>query len=142
MYDPTHMTSKPRFVIALALAALVGGALVWMVFGGSLETYTSPGAMLEGKTYRLNAIVSTGSPKDAAAEALTPGGVRFTVQAKDDPTKKVAIVYHGIVPEQFKDGREIVVTGQLENGTFVAERDKLVTKCPSKFQGKSSPSAT
>jgi cytochrome c-type biogenesis protein CcmE len=136
------MTSKPRFVIALALAALVGGALVWMVFGGSLETYTAPGALVEGKTYRLNAIVATGSPKDAAADALTPAGLKFTVQDKDDASKRLPVVYHGIVPEQFKDGREIVVTGRYEKGTFVAERDKLVTKCPSKFQGKSSPSAT
>lgn len=136
------MKSKPRFVIAMALAALVGGALVWMVFGGSLETYTSPGAMVEGKTYRLNAIVATGSPNDVAAAALTPDGVRFTVQAKDNPSERVQVVYHGIVPEQFKDGREIVVTGRMEGGTFIAQRDKLVTKCPSKFEGKSSPSAT
>ncbi|HRC08834.1 MAG TPA: cytochrome c maturation protein CcmE [Miltoncostaeales bacterium] len=136
------MTSKPRFVIALALAALVGGALVWMVFGGSLETYASPAGLQEGKTYRLNAIVATGSPTDAAADALTPAGVKFTVQDKDDASKQVPVVYHGIVPEQFKDGREIVVTGRYENGTFVADRDKLVTKCPSKFQGKSSASAT
>lgn len=136
------MKSKPRFVISLALAALVGGALVWMVFGGSLETYTSPGAMVEGKTYRLNAIVATGSPKDAAAEALSPKGVRFTVQSKVNPSERVPVVYHGIVPEQFKDGREVVVTGRLVNGVFVAERDKLLTKCPSKFQGKPAPSAT
>ena len=27
----------------------------------------------------------------------------------------------------------MIVSGELENGTFVAERDSLVTKCPSKF---------
>jgi len=27
----------------------------------------------------------------------------------------------------------VIVTGKLEEGTFVAERDSLVTKCPSKF---------
>ena len=27
----------------------------------------------------------------------------------------------------------MIVEGQLRGGTFVAERDSLVTKCPSKF---------
>jgi hypothetical protein len=27
----------------------------------------------------------------------------------------------------------VIVTGKLEEGTFVAQRDSLVTKCPSKF---------
>ena len=41
--------------------------------------------------------------------------------------------YTGTVPDPFREGREVIVTGQLEDGTFVAERDSLVTKCPSKF---------
>ena len=27
----------------------------------------------------------------------------------------------------------MIVTGELEDGTFVAENDSLITKCPSKF---------
>ncbi len=30
-----------------------------------------------------------------------------------------------------------MVDGKLERGTFVGERDSLVTKCPSKFQNAS-----
>jgi cytochrome c-type biogenesis protein CcmE len=37
------------------------------------------------------------------------------------------------VPDPFREGREVIVTGQMDNGTFVAERDSLITKCPSKF---------
>ena len=36
----------------------------------------------------------------------------------------------------------MIVTGKLEEGTFVGEKDSLITKCPSKFttdsQGQSS----
>jgi hypothetical protein len=31
----------------------------------------------------------------------------------------------------------VIVDGKLEGGTFVAQRDSLVTKCPSKFQNAS-----
>ena len=43
------------------------------------------------------------------------------------------VAYTGVVPDPFREGREVIVSGELENGTFVAERDSLVTKCPSKF---------
>ena len=39
-------------------------------------------------------------------------------------------------------GREVIVTGKLENGTFVGERNSLVTKCPSKFKNDKSGSTT
>jgi cytochrome c-type biogenesis protein CcmE len=41
--------------------------------------------------------------------------------------------YTGVVPDPFREGREVIVSGELERGTFLAERDSLVTKCPSKF---------
>ena len=37
------------------------------------------------------------------------------------------------MPDPFREGREVIVSGELQDGTFVAERDSLVTKCPSKF---------
>jgi cytochrome c-type biogenesis protein CcmE len=40
------------------------------------------------------------------------------------------------VPDQFKVGREVVVTGTLQGGTFVARHDSLITLCPSKFTDK------
>ena len=30
-------------------------------------------------------------------------------------------------------GREVIVSGTVEEGTFEAEKDSLITKCPSKF---------
>ncbi len=134
------MRSKARFGIALSLAALLGAALVWMAIGGSLETYAGPSQITaEGDTFKLNGIVSTGSPADAAAQAVSAEGVRFRVQDQDDPGKSVWVLYRGIVPDTFQDGREIVVSGRMEGDTFVARRDTLLTKCPSKFEGKRSP---
>jgi cytochrome c-type biogenesis protein CcmE len=37
------------------------------------------------------------------------------------------------VPDPFRDGREVIVNGKVQDGTFVGEKDTLVTKCPSKF---------
>jgi cytochrome c-type biogenesis protein CcmE len=134
------MRSKARFTIALGLAVLLGGALVWMAIGGSLETYAGPAQVKVGdETYRLNGVVSSGAPANAAAQAISAEGVRFQVQDQDDASKTVQVLYRGVVPDTFQAGREIVVTGKMEGGTFVAKRDTLLTKCPSKFQSKKSP---
>jgi cytochrome c-type biogenesis protein CcmE len=42
------------------------------------------------------------------------------------------------VPDMFRGGREVAVQGTLGNGVFVAKRDTLVTKCPSKYVDKKS----
>ena len=39
------------------------------------------------------------------------------------------------MPDAFKAGRRIIVTGHMANGQFVADADTLVTKCPSKYSG-------
>jgi len=60
-------------------------------------------------------------------------GLRFRVADRDNAAKSIPVTYTGTVPDPFRGGREIVLTGKVEQGTFVGQRDTLVTKCPSKF---------
>ena len=131
------MRSRMRFIIAIALAVGLGGYLAYASLGGALETYAGPAELTAAKTYRLNGTVGPGAPvKNAAGLAQSSEGLHFTVVDKDNPGAKVPVVYRGSVPDQFKVGREVVLTGKLENGTFVAKNDSLVTLCPSKFSDK------
>jgi cytochrome c-type biogenesis protein CcmE len=52
------------------------------------------------------------------------------------------VSYQGSVPDPFRGGREIILTGALQNGTFVGEPESLITKCPSKFTTNASESAS
>ena len=130
------MRSRLRFVIALGLAVVLGGWLAYTSLGGTLETYAGPAQLVAGKTFRLNGKVAPGAPADAQARAGTEKGLTFTVADKANPAKSIPVLYHGQVPDQFKVGREVVVTGTLEGATFVARPDSLVTLCPSKFTDK------
>jgi len=49
----------------------------------------------------------------------------------------VPVRYTGAVPDPFRTGREVIVTVRERGGVFVADRDSLVTKCPSKFSARS-----
>ena len=43
-------------------------------------------------------------------------------------------VARGRVP--LKVGRDILVKGRLQHGTFVSDPDSIMTKCPSKYTAK------
>ena len=45
----------------------------------------------------------------------------------------MAVKYDRTRPDLFKDGAEVIVTGQYLNGIFYA--DELQTKCASRYEG-------
>jgi cytochrome c-type biogenesis protein CcmE len=130
------MRSRLRFIFAISLAVVLAGVLGYMALAGNQMEYASPGTLVEGATYRLNGTVAPGAPPDPAARAQSAEGLRFSMRSKNDPSKTVEIVYRVIVPDQFKVGRDIIVTGKLENGVFQAKRGSMIAQCPSKFQAQ------
>jgi cytochrome c-type biogenesis protein CcmE len=50
------------------------------------------------------------------------------------------VIYNGAKPQDFEMSEQIVVTGRAENGVFKA--DKILMKCPSKYNNTSDPSKT
>lgn len=119
-----------RLVVALSTAVLLATALVYTSFTAGAEV-TEPSDLLGGNpsgTYDLTGAVVDGSIEERGS------GLRFEVADRDDPTKSIPVRYSGQVPDPFREGREVIVTGSVsDGGTFVAERDSLITKCPSKF---------
>ncbi|MHB8641506.1 MAG: cytochrome c maturation protein CcmE domain-containing protein [Gaiellaceae bacterium] len=59
--------------------------------------------------------------------------LRFRLRDRSG-TVSVPVSYEGTVPDLFKIGREVIVTGTMQNGVFAGAKDSLVTKCPSKYQ--------
>ena len=64
-------------------------------------------------------------------------GIAFHVVDRDGGGQSLPVTYTGTVPDPFRGGREIVLTGAVEDGTFVGEPETLITKCPSKFTTQS-----
>jgi cytochrome c-type biogenesis protein CcmE len=63
---------------------------------------------------------------------------RFALQNNG---QTVTTAYHGVVPDTFKGGAEVVVTGRLDGNGFHA--DSMTAKCPSKYDPKvGNPAAT
>jgi cytochrome c-type biogenesis protein CcmE len=126
--DPSRKR-KIRLVVALGAAVVLAGALMLTSFTADTPA-TTPSELLAKKgsgDYKLTGKVVDGSVK-REGESLS-----FAIRDREG-TDQVPVTYAGVVPDPFREGREVIVDGRLQNGTFVAERDSLVTKCPSKFQ--------
>jgi cytochrome c-type biogenesis protein CcmE len=122
--DPSRKR-KLRLGVALTAAVLLATALVYTSFSASTEA-SKPSQIEPGKSYELTGKVVHGSIQKSGDD------LRFRIRDRDG-TKSVPVDYAGVVPDPFREGREVIVSGELKQGTFVAERDSLVTKCPSKF---------
>jgi cytochrome c-type biogenesis protein CcmE len=119
---------KVRLIVALSAAVLLAGGLVYTSFSASTEA-KQPSQLLQsdpGGTYELTGEVVPGSIQHAGDQ------LDFRISDRDG-SHPIPVTYTGTVPDPFRDGREVIVTGKLEGGTFVGQRDSLITKCPSKF---------
>ena len=115
--------------MALSAAVLLASALVYTSFSASTEA-REPSDLIasgSGDTYDLTGKVVPGTVQ-RSDESL-----RFDI-ADRDGSDALPVTYTGTVPDPFREGREVIVTGKLTDGVFVAEHDSLITKCPSKFQ--------
>ena len=122
--DPSRKR-RVRLVVALGAALALATALVYTSFSASTEA-AQPSQVKPGKSYELTGKVVNGSVKRDGER------LRFEIRDRNGDSS-VPVSYAGTVPDPFRDGREVIVSGELRGSTFMAERDSLVTKCPSKF---------
>src|SRR4051794_40123576 len=131
--DP-NVKRKIRLVVALSAAVLLAVALIYTSFSASTEAKEPSQIISAGSasTYDMTGKVVPGSVQQNGKE-----GISFLVTDREGSGEKLPVTYKGAVPDPFRGGREIVLTGSLEGGTFVGQPETLITKCPSKFTTQS-----
>jgi cytochrome c-type biogenesis protein CcmE len=114
--DPARKR-KIRLTIALSLAVVLAGALVYTSFSAATEA-REPSDLIAGatpgKSYELTGKVTRGSVQ-RDDEVL-----KFRIRDRNG-TASVPVRYTGAVPDPFREGREVIVKGTMRDGLFVAE---------------------
>lgn len=117
-------------MIALAVAVVLAIFLLYTSIAGGGVPSISP-SELQGRTGDVQLVGKVVGP--ISGNALDEP-LRFKLRDRDgDATTLVAVSYTGSVSDQFRVGREVVVDGAVRDGVFVAKKDSLITKCPSKY---------
>ncbi len=77
--------------------------------------------------FRLDGVVAAGS---VVYDQRVPK-LQFKMT---DGKENIAVIYEGLMPDAFADGREVVVEGSYKHADRALHATKLVTKCPSKYE--------
>jgi cytochrome c-type biogenesis protein CcmE len=113
---------QKRFVfIAVAVAAVaVAVGLVLYALRGNVNLYFTPTQVAnnevpQGRSFRIGGLVEEGSVK-REKDGLT---TNFVIT---DTNKKIPVMYKGILPDLFKEGKGVVAQGKVEaDGVMHAE---------------------
>ena len=126
--DPSRKR-KIRLVVALSAAVLLATALIVVSFSAGTSQLLPSEALAQkpDDEFELGGTVVDGSLSER------DDTLEFAIK---DPngSAQIPVVYSGAVPDPFREGREVLVTGELDGGRFVG--NDMTTKCPSKFTAK------
>ncbi len=128
--------SNKRATVVIVFAAVIGiiGYLILSGFDDTTVAYYQTvdelktlGVSADGKSYRVSGQVVAGSVV-RAEDGLS---MTFTI---DELGNTMPVVYHGIIPDTFKEGVGVLLEGRYANGRF--EATNIMTKCASKYEGE------
>jgi len=116
---------KPRhkrlaFVLVGVLAIGIAVSLVLNAFRSNLVFFFTPTQVANGEaprnvSFRIGGLVQTGSLKRSQDNLE----IHFVVT---DTVKNIEVIYAGILPDLFKEGKGVVAQGKLDNsGMFRAD---------------------
>jgi cytochrome c-type biogenesis protein CcmE len=128
--DPSRKR-RVRLVVALTAAILLAGALIYTSFSSATQAKQPSqvvGRLDQGQSLQLTGKVVNGSVQ------RNGDTLRFKLADRNGKGPALPVVYTGEVPDPFRAGREVIVDGSVQSGTFIGKRDSLITKCPSKFK--------
>ena len=127
------MFRRKRFLIGGLIIVLAIAYLAYTGFQSSATYYYTVSEFVaqerstNGENVRINGQVAAGSVEQDARELI----LRFTIVGSEGEDS-LPVVYHGVVPDTFKVGSEVVIEGHLDSaGIFQA--NNILTKCPSKY---------
>lgn len=125
-----------KLVITVVVSGCAISGLVWASLGEGAEYYKhvdearSSQSRLAGKRLRVHGNVVEGSLVHQAGTL----DYHFVIESKaprDHAT--MTVDFHGIPPDLFKPGAEVIAAGVLGNDGLL-KSDRIETKCPSKYE--------
>ena len=123
-----------RLVVAVSVASMLAVFLLYTSMRGNATPSLQPSQLMG----HAGVVMLTGAV--AGPIRNDDHALRFRLRDIHGPSS-VAVAYKGSVPDMFRRGRHVLLRGRLRGGTFVAIRDSLMTKCPSRYVAKRSSSS-
>ena len=124
-----------RIGITSVVLTLAFSGLLWSTLSEGTEYFkhvdevTEDPAAWQGKNLQVHGFIVN----ESIMRRPDTLDYRFEIEHNDEVIKAE---YTGIVPDTFKSGAEVVVSGQLGGDGFIVAPNGVMAKCPSKYEPK------
>ncbi len=128
--------SKKGYIIGIAVILLTFGFLVIKGLDKSMMTYVEVGQLLTDPQYttQTNALQITGIVQPGSVQTFGGGELQFMLQDLKDASLAIPVTYHGIIPDNFKPGLQVIVQGRFSRNPRTITGEQILVKCPSKYE--------
>jgi cytochrome c-type biogenesis protein CcmE len=126
------MNGKTALVSSILVVVAALGFLVYtgltdnMVYYYHVDEFLPKASALEGEIIKVNGKVKQGSIRKQELD--------YDFVIHGSPQNIVSVNYHGIVPDTFKDGSDVVVEGRYDPAIQKFHATTLLAKCPTKYE--------
>jgi len=123
-----------KFLLLGGGVLLAMGFLVWAGLGreGGLAYFVTVSEFRKQHTATSAGVRVNGKVADGSIHRL-PSGQDVSFVMTDGQTT-LPVSYHGIIPDTFVEGADVVVKGSLDAQSVTFHADELLAKCPSKYE--------
>ena len=118
---------KKGYIVAAGLA------VAFVLLGVTSFTKTLTPYLTFDEARKARGVVQVMGGLDKSSDRYDTATQQLSFDLVDDRGARMPVSYGGLRPANFKDAISIVAIGQYRNGRIEAE--KLLVKCPSKYQG-------
>lgn len=135
--DTTHPETTKRRPNSVRNYTLLGAGLLLVFAGFSYSAFQdslTPYVSYELARDASRVVQVAGGLEKNSWSYEEDGGLRFTL-LDEELGDSIRVRYDGIKPANFEDAVSIVAIGRFDAGTSEFAADKLLVKCPSKYQG-------
>lgn len=122
---------KTKFIIISLVAVCLIGYLVYTGIRDTMLYYLTVSELLENASQMSTEGVRVGGKVVEGSVTWNPKELTLRFVMGDD-NNRLPVVYKGVVPDSFKQGREAVIEGVFKDGVLKATQ--IMPTCPSKYE--------
>jgi cytochrome c-type biogenesis protein CcmE len=122
---------KRKLILITVLAVSLIGYLVYAGIRDTMLYYLTVSELVQQGAQSANQGVRVGGKVIEGSVIWDPKDLRLSFIIGDDRAT-LPVVYQGVVPDSFKQGRKVIVEGIYADGVFTASQ--IMPTCASKYE--------
>jgi cytochrome c-type biogenesis protein CcmE len=122
---------RSKLILITLVALCIIGYLVYAGIRDTMLYYLTVSELIQQGAQSANQGVRVGGKVIEGSVIWDPKDLRLSFIIRDDRAT-LPVVYQGVVPDSFKQGRKVIVEGIYADGVFTASQ--IMPTCASKYE--------